>query len=816
MAVLLVAVIGVMLTAWAYQLERGNELDHEAHRFQQQVDDHVWAVRRELDLLVRPVAHIANQLRHNEQSRNSRNFRRLVASIPLSRHTAVRALGWIQRVPVAQRVDFEARLGRRITTAQPAGGPATGALLPTTQGRAYYPVTLAVPHAPDGHPPGFDASSDPVLWQAMQRAARTGKPTASGRLPVRDGESEGSGFMVLQAVYGKGGAPGRGALLGFAFGLFDMRFVDTGAMAERRVKGIDHQIYDISEPDAPELLHSHTAEAGVAAAATGVRRSPLAPYTVDVEVFGRRWSIVGIPEAGHFLPHRLPERTVLISGLAFTGLLCLYIVTLIQRNLKSARLATQLLEANQALENEVGERKAIEARVMHQATHDSLTGLPNRAMLLETLQIALAQARRDDGEVAILFIDLDDFKLVNDTLGHQAGDELLSRVAERLQAVTRETDLLVRQGGDEFIVLMSSHRHRQPAGSGEHALYLTASDVADRIIHALQEPLEIAGQPGYVSASIGISLFPMDADDESMLLQHADSAMYLAKDMGRGNFQFYSQDLYDTQQKRHDLVNLLHAAIEQQAFSLEYQPLIDLATGEMVAVEALIRLRDDSGRPISPADFIPVAEDTSLILPIGEWVIREACRQQRRWQDQGIALVVAVNLSARQLWLEDLPEMIVALIDDAGVSHDAVELEVTETALMQDPVRMEASLRRFAAAGLGIALDDFGTGYSSLNRLKKLPIGKLKIDQSFVAGIPGDQDDVSIVTAIIQLSEGLGIPALAEGIETAEQYRFLKDSGCRFGQGYFFSPAVQAVEIEAMCRSREVWRLPASGQKGRP
>ncbi|MDA3875583.1 MAG: bifunctional diguanylate cyclase/phosphodiesterase, partial [Halothiobacillus sp.] len=434
-----------------------------------------------------------------------------------------------------------------------------------------------------------------------------------------------------------------------------------------------------------------------------------------------------------------------------------------------------------------------------------LTDQPNREMLMSTLERSLALARREGSEVAILFIDLDDFKLVNDTQGHLVGDELLCQVAARLHKSTRETDLLVRQGGDEFILMMENSRTDTLHPSAD--FFITAGRAADRIIQAMKAPFLINGQPSYMSASIGISLFPNDARNESTLLQHADSAMYQVKNMGGGSYQFYSKELSDYQQRRLSLVNQLHKAIEQRSFQLEYQPVVELSSGEMIACEALIRLRGDDGEPISPAEFIPVAEDSGLIIAIGDWVMEEACRQLRLWQDQGITLQLAVNLSARQLWQQDVLEKLVEVIDRTGVDRSALEMEVTETAIIQDPTRMEATLKHFADEGLRVALDDFGTGYSSLNRLKKLPIDKIKIDQSFVFGMPEDKDDVAIVTAIIQLSRSLGLPTQAEGVETAEQYRFLREMGCQYGQGFYFSRSVPPAEIEVMYHSQKRWLL---------
>ncbi|SMC58671.1 PAS domain S-box-containing protein/diguanylate cyclase (GGDEF) domain-containing protein [Desulfocicer vacuolatum DSM 3385] len=446
-----------------------------------------------------------------------------------------------------------------------------------------------------------------------------------------------------------------------------------------------------------------------------------------------------------------------------------------------------------------------EEKLTYQAYHDSLTGLPNRAMIMESLTFALARAKRFSGSVAILFIDLDDFKLINDIQGHEAGDELLCHVAERLRGSIRETDMVARQGGDEFIVLLTSH--------DINGLWTVkrfeeeTADVARRIINMIKIPFQIKGQESYIGASIGISLFPDNAKDAHTLMQQADSAMYHAKKNGKGGYRFYSIELSERAHKRHSLTTRLHRAIEQQEFVLFYQPFVELTSGQMVGAEALIRWQEKKGRLIPPADFLPVAEDTGLIIPISDWVLMEVCRQIRAWQDKGLELKVAVNFSVRQFWQGDIVSKVLDAVNKFGIRHDALELEITESMLSLDPVHTETVLRQFSDHGLSISLDDFGTGYSSLNRLKRFPIDKLKIDKSFVDGIPGKENDTAIVTAITQLAHNLGLQALAEGIETFEQWRFLHDLGCRYGQGYHFSRPVPAKEFEAMLERDQCWTL---------
>lgn len=458
----------------------------------------------------------------------------------------------------------------------------------------------------------------------------------------------------------------------------------------------------------------------------------------------------------------------------------------------------------QALHDEARERLA------HQAFHDTLTGLPNRAMFIQSLQMALAQAERGGSVLAVLFIDLDDFKLVNDTLGHSAGDELLRQVGRRIKASIRVGDMVARQGGDEFIVLMpgvNSQSGPVDQAQDEESMLLNPGLQAQRLVEQLKQPFIIEGQKTYIGASIGITLYPHDAQDADTLLGNADSAMYRAKELGRGSYVFYSAELTERQHRRMSLANCLHQALEQDQFLLYYQPVIELSTGKLAGVEALIRWQSPSGELVPPGEFLPVAEDTGLIIPIGDWVLREACRQINAWEAEGFYLSVAINLSARQLWQGEIADKILGILAEAGVGSECIELEITESAMSHDPQNMEEAFMRFDAGGLRISLDDFGTGYSSLSRLKRLPIHTLKIDRSFIDGVPDDEDDTAIVTATLQMAHSLGLASLAEGIETRAQWEWLRERGCMFGQGFHFSRPVPAEEIGAMLRYDQRWTL---------
>ena len=474
-----------------------------------------------------------------------------------------------------------------------------------------------------------------------------------------------------------------------------------------------------------------------------------------------------------------------------------------------AEVANNLAYGITALRIEALHNQAQE-RLSHQAFHDTLTDLPNRAMFLESLKLTLAHAERSGEILAVLFIDLDDFKLVNDPLGHVAGDELLRQVAGRIVGSVRGGDMVARQGGDEFIVLMRGNEFSETppaqAASPEQQL-LNPGRQAQRLVERLRQPFVIEGQESYVGASIGVAIYPHDAQDADTLLRYADSAMYRAKELGRGGYAFYSAELTERQHHRMYLANRLHQALERKQFLLYYQPIIELGSGKLAGAEALIRWLDDDGRLIPPGDFLPVAEDTGIIIAIGEWVLAEACRQINEWQQMGHPLSVAINVSARQLWHGENIDRILATITACEVDTRLLELEITESAMGRDPRHMENAFLRFHQGGLKISLDDFGTGYSSLSRLKQLPITTLKVDRSFVDGVPSTEDDTAIVGATLQMAHSLGLNALAEGIETPAQWKWLREHGCRYGQGYYFSQPLPAAEMTALLRQGKRWEL---------
>lgn len=428
-------------------------------------------------------------------------------------------------------------------------------------------------------------------------------------------------------------------------------------------------------------------------------------------------------------------------------------------------------------------RKESEQRLNFLANHDALTKLPNRALLQERIDHALHIAQRNRTQIAILFIDLDRFKVINDTLGHHAGDLLLLECASRLQACLRESDTIARQGGDEFVVLLEDF--------GEDVQFLTA--VARKIMATLTQSFVLLGQEVFISASIGISIFPQDGHDLGTLLKNADIAMYRAKEQGKNNYQFYASDSNVHSFERLALENSLRRALERDEFVLYYQPKVDLKTDTIVGAEALVRWMHADMGMVPPAQFIPLAEETGLIVQIGEWVLREACRQNSAWRMAGLpSIAVAVNLSGGQFRNDKLPQTIASALTWSGLEPSGLELEITESMIMHNPERAAAILREFRDMGIQTSIDDFGTGYSSLGYLKRFPVNTLKVDRSFVQDVPGDLDDTAITQAIIALAHSLNLKVVAEGVETEAQLEFLRHQRCEQVQGYIYSKPLPA------------------------
>jgi len=432
---------------------------------------------------------------------------------------------------------------------------------------------------------------------------------------------------------------------------------------------------------------------------------------------------------------------------------------------------------------DITERRHNQARIEQQANYDALTGLANRSLLNDRLQQAIYTAASYGARLAVVFVDLDRFKFVNDTLGHDVGDRLLQVMAERLTAAVAETDTVARLGGDEFVLLLHGH-----AGQD------TVATVLERLLPTIAAPLRYGQSDLEVTCSIGVALYPDDGSDPATLLKHADSAMYRAKEQGRNNFQFFTEELNRAIKERFDLESQLRRALERGQFELHYQPRVDLTTQRIIGAEALIRWHVPGRGMVSPATFIPVAEEIGLIGQISEWVLEAACAQNKRWLDAGLPCAVSVNISPQQFRGDALVPLIARVLYEARLDPGSLEIEITESTVMHAGERMVEMLHAIKKLGVHIAVDDFGTGYSSLSYLKRFPVDRLKIDRSFVQHIT-DADDAVIVRAIIALGHNLGLKVLAEGVETEAQLAFLRANDCDEMQGFYFSKPVSAWQM---------------------
>jgi diguanylate cyclase (GGDEF)-like protein/PAS domain S-box-containing protein len=439
------------------------------------------------------------------------------------------------------------------------------------------------------------------------------------------------------------------------------------------------------------------------------------------------------------------------------------------------------------------ERRETAERIRFMAHHDALTGLPNRLMLDTYLETAMADARQSGQWLALAFLDLDNFKLVNDSLGHKAGDELLRTVAQRMSLCVRKADMIIRVGGDEFIILLTGLQ-------ADRALVLSRFE---GIRAAVARPMTLAGQTLQVSCSMGVVCYPEQGETAGELLANADAAMYRAKAFGRNNLKLFSSEMAEAARAKLVQVEALRRALAEGEFALHYQPQMDLSTGRVFAAEALLRWNHPQRGLVSPGDFVPLAEETGLIVDIGEWVLDAACRQNRAWQDMGLApIVVSVNVSARQFAEKAWVTRVARTLQETGLSPCFLELELTESLIMQDVPQAIATMHELEALGVRLAIDDFGTGYSSLSALKRFPVNRLKIDRSFVKDIPGDADDMAITAAIISLAQKLQLDVIAEGVETQAQLDFLREAGCNEIQGYWLSrPLPPQAFAEGFCKA---------------
>ena len=442
--------------------------------------------------------------------------------------------------------------------------------------------------------------------------------------------------------------------------------------------------------------------------------------------------------------------------------------------------------------SDITEAKHSQNRLQELVNHDPLTGLPNRRLFTELLEHAIKRAEREQHQIALLFVDLDRFKSINDSLGHQVGDKLLYEVSKRIHHTVRDSDVLARLGGDEFLVMMDDIKTIEDAAS-----------VAQKIIYALQIEFHIDGKEIFIGASVGISIFPKDGNDVEGLIKAADIAMYQIKNRGKNNYCLYSEELSKNAVERFTLESELRHALARKQFEVHYQPQISLLTGEIIGAEALIRWRHPTLGLVSPARFIPIAEETGLIVQIGEWVLRQAAKQAMAWINDGYTMQwISVNVSGVQIMRSNFYDTVYGILVETDCKPQILELEITESTVMQNTEFVIDTFNNIKQLGVRVAIDDFGTGYSSLSNLKRLPLSKIKIDQSFVRGLPDDLNDAAITNTINAMARNLGFSVIAEGVETNAQAEFLKNMGCEEAQGYLYGKPIDAIEFTKMLETR--------------
>lgn len=770
-AVLVIGLLGSVLSGAAYLYEHEQDHRHLQQRFEFLSKER--AARMQADIERALEILISTGGLFDASSEVTRNEFEAFLRTHLDSHPETRAIEWLPRVAANERATFEAAARAdgfgdfRITERA-----ADESLTRATERPEYFPVWFTMPLEPNRPALGFDAYSRDNNRRVMDEARDSGEILATEAFALVQDPQHKRSIAVFRPVYREGILPEtlaerRRDLQGFLVILLSAADLSVVSRHQAQPAAIDWMLIDESAQPDKRLLHFQPSRLRTAPALPPPSGHFSGPLVAEIPLWvpGRVWNMQFTPAPEfHTMDHRSREWLMLAFGLALTTALAAY---------QGSRI-----------------RRAVE--VENLARRDYLTGLPNRALLAERLEHALALADREDHTLAILFLDLDRFKHINDSMGHSVGDHLLKQVARRLSAVVRREDTLVRMGGDEFVVLMEYLHHERDAAL-----------LADKVIQSLADPIEVNGLPVYLTTSIGISLYPRDARSAEGLISNADAAMYRAKESGRNAYQFYTPELTRIAHEQVTLVSDLKHALERQELELHYQPQVDIADGRLFGVEALLRWRHGNAGLVTPDRFIPLAEDTGLIIPIGEWVLREACCQAQRWLDAGFPLErISVNLAGPQIQRGHIVATVERILADTGLPPDRLELEVAESFVMGQEDAAIATLRRLRRLGITIAVDDFGTGYSSLSRLKQLPIDRLKIDRSFVQDLPHDEDDSAIARAVIALGHSLGLRVIAEGVETAAQAQFLLDEGCQEAQGYYYSRPMPAAELAGLMRGQ--------------
>ncbi|WP_287879097.1 EAL domain-containing protein [Aquitalea sp.] len=773
MTALTMGSLSVLIHHWE-ALRVQSQFNRDANQIEQ-------ALRKRLDMQL-DVMLALQQLQSRSPATSADQWRELTGSW-LARLPGTQSLGWSPLVSDADRAGFE----REVLGGSPVKArDGDGHTQPSPQHPSYLPIRFNEPVQPNQRALGLDILSSPVLAGTIRRSMQSGQSEASPAIRLVQEVGQQKAIALYQAVYGPSDTQQHQVLRGVISSLFRMDDIVNVTLQH----GVRHDI-EVCLIDRDGLPGFHRLSGPQNCGKSGWFGQR--PHIESLFAFaGRNWAL-RLRASDDYLDglRSWLEWVAFVIGLALTGLFggFLLIVTGYTRRMEGEvqQRTAELADANQQLQTQLDATRKAEANVTYLALHDSLTGLPNRPCWLNMARNAMAGATGQQQQLAVLFLDMDEFKTVNDSLGHPVGDQLLVSIARRLQQPLPPDATLARLGGDEFVILLPYTQQHQLDSLGEQLQALFDQGV-------LVEAHELR-----CTVSIGVALFPQDGQDPDTLLRHADMAMYAAKEAGRDTLRYYSPEMNVLAMERLTLERDLRRALQDDPAQLvlHYQPQVDAASGTCVGCEALVRWQHPQRGLMLPGEFIPLAERSGLIVELGRWVLAEACAEQARWSDAGMQLPVSVNLSPIQLERSDLQPYVKGLLQRHGLMKGALELELTEGALMKEDDHHLQAFNGLVALGCRFALDDFGTGYSSLSRLRRFPISRLKIDRGFVRTLPGNTDDEAVVRATLSMARDMGMDVVAEGVETQAQSDCLQQMGCRIMQGYWFARPMPADQLRA-------------------